>query len=152
MKTYEKTGDVIAFLADFHRELRKRYEKLKKESDRERVHLLLEYLSRHERRWQEGLKRFSDMDSKKLQKTWLQYVPRDEKLNLRDFRLSKDMSVEQLVDMALACDDQLIAFYEKMSKSAGAPDAIKELFRLMIEKEKGEKAKLVETAERIKHL
>jgi len=152
MKTYEKTGDVISFIADFHGELGKRYENLTRESDRRRVHLLLEYLSRHEKRWKEGLERFSGEERKKLQKTWHQYIPEEEKLNLKDIRLSEDMSVDELVETALECDNRLIRFYTKMSEAAGAPKEIRELFGRMIEQEQGEKARLVETAERIKRL
>ena len=79
-------------------------------------------------------------------------VPEGEKLNLKDIRLSKDMSVDELVETALECDNRLIRFCTRMSEAAGAPEEIRELFGRMIEQEQGEKARLVETAERIKRL
>jgi rubrerythrin len=137
MKTYEKTGDVIGFIADFHRELGNRYEKLTEESERRRISMLLEYLSRHEKRWKEGLERFGDEDRKKLQGTWYQYIPEGEKLKLEDLKLSRDMSIDELVDTALSCEDRLISFFEKMANAAGAPVQVKELFSRMIEQERG---------------
>jgi len=73
-------------------------------------------------------------------------------LNLEDLRLSEDMSIDELVDTALSCDNRLIAFFRKMAEASGATEPVRELFSRMIEQEEGEKAKLVETAERIRRL
>jgi hypothetical protein len=152
MKTFEQTGDVIAFIADFHRELRQRYKKMTGVSERKRVQLLLDFLSRHEKRWLKGLEQYGLQYRKKLQDTWHQYIPETDKLDIEDLRLKEDMSVDELVKTALECDNRLIEFFTRMSESAGVPEQTRELFRRMIEQEEGEKARLVQTAEQIKHL
>jgi len=64
---------------------------------------------------------------KKLQGTWYQYIPEGEKLKLEDLRLSRDMSIDELVDTALSCDDRLISFFEKMADAAGVPVLLRRL-------------------------
>jgi hypothetical protein len=152
MRIYEETGNVFELVGDFHRRLKQRYRQLKDRTERKRVRLLLEYLSRHQERYQKALERFGRKGRENLSKTWYQYIPDDEKLTVQDISLSADMNVNQLVTAALTMDERLVEFYRMMAENAGSPPEVQELFTSLAEQEEREKAKLSETAERIKHL
>lgn len=100
METYEQTGNVFTMIADFHRAVRKHYEKLTDEAEKKRVRLLLDYLSRHERRFEEGLAQYTGQEQRKVLDTWYQYIPDDLKLEPGEIDLTPDMSVDEVVKLA----------------------------------------------------
>lgn len=57
METYEKARDIFDYISKYHREIKKMYKEEKEEVNRKRVRMLLDYLTRHEKSFEEGMDR-----------------------------------------------------------------------------------------------
>jgi hypothetical protein len=157
MESYQQTADVFAFVADFHEQMRKIYRRIKDESDRKRVELLLEHLSRHEKRFERAFSKAAEGkrttgEGKALRATWIQYVPREEYLNTEGLEISLRMNVDQVVELALELDDRLVRFFGSLASKANLPPEVRTAFKRMREQEEQEKKKTVDLAERLKKL
>jgi hypothetical protein len=152
VRTFDETENVFDMIAGFHRTLKERYDRLTDEAEKERVKMLLDYLSRHERRFEQGLEQYSEQGRRKVLDTWYQYIPDGQTLDPGSLDLTPDMTVDEVVDTALKMDERLKRFFESMAENAGSPPEVREVFRKMVEQEEREKAKLVKTAEQIKRL
>ena len=112
MKAYKKVGEIISLAAEFHRKLETVYRRLTDKTDKERVGMLLQHLSRHERQLHEGMKHFSAEGQQRLRETRIQYVTGDEQLELPELDFSAELSVNDVLSVALEVDDRLLTFYE----------------------------------------
>lgn len=152
MKTFERTQDVLDHARTFHNELRRLYEQLSTETQKERVKMLLEYLSRHEAHLEESLAAYEAGASKRVLDTWFKYVPQEDKLKeFQDVKLEPDMSIDDVVDVALRMDNCLVEFYKDMATMAVIPE-VKEVFTNLLEMEEREKHKLVRDALQLKEI
>lgn len=150
VKLYEQIEDILSLAADFHSRLARFYDRLTDEVEKERVAMLLDYLSRHERRLHEGLERYGEEQQEKLGETWLQYAAEDEPLSMDNLDASPDMTVDDLVEMVMELDNRLLTFYRAMIGSAAIPPEVRDMFSRLAEQQEQEKAKLARTAEQIK--
>jgi rubrerythrin len=150
VKLYQQIKDIISLAADFHGRVGKFYEGLYDDAEKEKVAMLLRYLSRHEKRLQKGLKQYSMEEQKNRGDTWLQYVPEDEKLSLKDLAPPSDLSVDDLIGVIQEMANRLLGFYQEMAHSGAIPVEVRDIFRQLAEQEKQEKAKLVLVAEQSK--
>lgn len=151
-KTFERTQDVLDHARIFHNELRRLYEQLSTETEKERVRMLLDYLSRHEEHLEESLAAYEEGASKRVLDTWFKYVPAEDKLEkFRDVKLEPDMSVDDVVDVALRMDDCLVDLYKEMAEVAVSQE-VKEVFTNLLEMEEQEKHKLVRNALQLKEI
>jgi hypothetical protein len=157
MKSYKKTADVLTIVADFHEKIDGIYKNLNDGTDRDRLSLLLDYLSRHHERLKKALKEQGQKGeeagvSEIINETWIQYVPESEYLTVEGIDVSPDMSVDNLVDTAMTLNDRLITFFQTLSQNMGLPPQIQELFNRLSEMEEQEKKNLAETADQLKKL
>ncbi len=70
----ETTRDVIEQARDFHLQLRDFYSRLKEKAQKERLKLLLDYMSAHELQLEENLEAFEDV-AKKTDARFLVSIP-----------------------------------------------------------------------------
>ena len=112
MKAYKKVGEIISLAAEFRRKLETVYRRLTDKTDKERVRMLLQYLSRHERRLHEGMKHFSSEGRQRLRETRIQYVTGHEQLESPELDFSTELCVNDVLSVALEVDDRLLTFYE----------------------------------------
>ncbi|MFZ7110663.1 MAG: hypothetical protein ACOWYE_03185 [Desulfatiglandales bacterium] len=152
MKLYEQIEEIIAMAADFHGRLGRFYERLTDEVEKERVAMLLEYLSRHEKRLHEGLRRYAMEEGQKNSETWKQFVIGEEGLSLKGLEPSADMTVDELVEMVMEVNDRLLSFYRETADSASMTPRVREMFLQLAEQQEHEKEKLVQSAEQIKKI
>lgn len=147
MKTFQQARDVVDHTRNFHHQLSEFYEKLKRETERERVKMLLDYLSRHEKHLEETLAQYEDDVSEKILDAWFQYVPEEEDQDLSPEKLhvKPDMSVEDVIRMALQLDDYLVKLYEGMVERANFPE-VREAFLNLLELEKQEQHQVSKNA------
>ena len=152
MKTFERTQDVLDHARTFHNELRRLYEQLSTETQKERVKMLLEYLSHHEKHLEQSLAAYEESASERVLDTWFKYVPQEDKLKeFQDVKLEPDMSIDDVVDVALRMDNCLVEFYKDMAEVAVIPE-VKEVFTNLLAMEEKEKRKLVRDALRLKEI
>lgn len=139
MKNFEQTRDVLDQVRDFHRQVSELYHRLADEAGKERIKMLLDYMSRHEQNMEESLKEYEDEASEMILNTWFQFVPDDSILkSVQDIQLQPDMSVEDVISLALRLDDILIDLYKRMVEEAEIPE-VQEVFQNLLEMENQEK-------------
>ena len=150
MKTYQTLRDIVRSIADFHGKLREFYHTLESREERGRVRMLLYYMSRHEKRFEDSLRTVGQSRKKGILDTWLQYVPGDELLSLDGLDVSSDMSVDEVVRISLEFDERLREFIRGIAGNPGLPRDVQDMFTQIAEEEKSEESELSVIADQIK--
>ncbi len=139
----ERTRDVLDKARAFHRELSAFYRRMEDRADRERVKLLLDYLSGHERKMEERLAQFEETAARRILDTWYKYAPGDEiREALKLVRVEEGMTAPEIICMALRLDENLLRLYRRAAELAPA-EPVRQLFQGLYEEGKKERAHLV---------
>ena len=152
--SFETTKDVLDYVREFHRHLSEFYHNLSNKTERQRVKLLLDYLSGHEKHLEENLARYEEDVSERILNAWFQYPPPKEVLNackcvvIED---KEDLSVDSVIEMALQLDDCLIDLYKEMVKSSEFEE-VKEVFNNLLAMTKQKKMDLVRDSHELKDM
>lgn len=146
----EQTRDILEHARQFHRQVSEFYDQLSSQAEKERIKMLLEYMSRHEKNMAKTLEKFERSAPKRLMgacyKVGLQFRPCSEVV--RDLNVSSDMSVDDVLQMGLEFDDCLIAVYKDRAESA--PDEkVRGVFQNLVELAQKEKRLLSRDAQRV---
>ena len=140
--TYGQVRDVLNAAADFHRDLRDFYAQLAKQEDRDRVRMLLSYMSRHEKDFEQALAQYDQEGARKLLDTWMHYTPEDRTLQVpRPKTLRNDMTVDEAVDTAVRLEEELAQFYAQTAQLATTSE-VRRLFKELKERWEDQERKL----------
>ncbi|HYE33830.1 hypothetical protein [Methylocaldum sp.] len=147
MHNFEQVKDVLDYGIQLHSELTELYDSLNQQNDQARVKMLLDYLSRHEKNREQAMQRFEDGSRKSILNFWLQYSPGSnvEQL-LRDAAVRPDISVDDVIKIAMAFDNAMIEIYKGAATIVEDPHA-KEVFTNLAEMEEQEKHRFIRDAE-----
>lgn len=147
LRNFEQVKDVLDYGIELHGELTKLYDRLADRSQQARAKLLLDYLGRHEYARAEALQRYeADSHAGRLD-VWLQYAPTLEvEQRLADCAIRPDMSVDEVMRVALDFDDALIDIYKEAAREAEDTQA-RALFENLIVMEEKEKQRFIRDAE-----
>jgi hypothetical protein len=152
MHNFEQVKDVLAYGIDLHKRLRSVYDDLGDQSDQTRVKMVLDYLSRHERNRQHAMQRFEEGTRKKILNVWMQYAPSsDIEQILLDESTRSDLTVDDVITMAMRFDDAMIAIYRETASEIADVHA-REVFQNLAEMEHREKQRFVRDAEWVQDL
>ena len=146
---FEQTRDVLNHTRDFHGKLARFYHSLADETQQERIKLLLEYFSRHEQHLGDSLDRFEDETSTSVLNTWIDFS--QDKALLRfpaDINIEPDMSVDQVIKIAMDLDERLIRLYRQLVENTRVPE-LREIFEKLLALEESEKLRVARQALRI---
>ena len=139
----EQTKDILERARTLHRELSDFYQRLKDDTQRERVKMLLDYLSRHESLMDERLKEYEESAARSLLDTWYKIAPAQEiRRTMENLNLHPDMSVAEVLDIALRLDEVLIELYKQAADLAPAED-VRALFSQLWAEAQKERARMV---------
>lgn len=123
----EQTRDIIEKARAFHHALADYYEQLEHVPQKEKVRMALEYLRRHERAMEEELRNFEANTDRALLDTWFRYSPEASEEAIARLKIRPDMSIEEVMELALKMDEQLLETYARAAQMAPAP-AVREIF------------------------
>ena len=142
----ERTRDVLDKVRDFHRKLSEFYAKMQEMAHREKVRMLLGYMSRHEMHLEECLARYENEGAKGILDTWFQFTPPIAKWEFFEkLDLNADMSVDDVIQTAIKFDDCLVEFYLQVSEMAACED-VRALFSKLLNMEKAEERQAIRNA------
>ena len=146
----KQTRDILDYVREFHKKLSDFYHDLADHSDKERVKMLLDYMARHQKHFEENLAEYETDASKTIMESWLQCAPEmDMEGVFKGIKLDPDMmSVEDVIRIAVDLDDYLINLYQEVANCTESKE-IKEIFVKLMEKENREKYTLVRQAMRL---
>ena len=139
---YIQTRDILSKACDFHHKLSHYYDEERQRLDEQKVKLLLEYLSRHEKNLEALLKRCSEDAEPSITNTWFKYTPDhlSEAMD-PDVHIPADSTVDDIVQIALNVDNKLIEFYNDAAERAMSRD-VRELFEKLARQEENEEHRL----------
>jgi rubrerythrin len=149
--TYKTARDILNMIRRFHHQLSEFYEQLSEISEKKRVRMLLEYMSRHEKNFEQALAEYDHETASRVLDAWIQYAPDGDILSIPEAKkLHSDMSVDDVVGIAMELDNHLIKFYSEAERCVDF-NILKDFFGRLKEQEQADEAELVRSAEDIKH-
>ncbi len=141
--SFEQLRDIIARVRGVHRELAEFYNNLEAVVEKERVRMVLEYLSQHERKLENSLREFEESAGKNILNTFFKYAPN---CSIREaiqcIEVHSEMSVDEVVCMALRLDEMLLRLYRETAECAHAEE-VKSTFLTLYEDGKKDRARVV---------
>lgn len=146
----EQTRDILEHARQFHHQVSKFYDQLSCQTEKERIKMLLDYMSRHERNMAAALEAFEQSAPVHLlnacYKVGRKFQPCCEVV--RDLDISSNMSVDDVIHMGMQFDDCLIAVYR--DRAENAPDEkVRGIFQDLVELAEKEKRQLSRNAQRV---
>ncbi|MEH6448817.1 MAG: hypothetical protein V7765_09120 [Oleispira sp.] len=144
--SFKTVRDVLQLSQDIHSNAAILYEQLREQTQRERIDMMLKFLSRHEEALALTLAKVQGEMSERILDEWHQ----TELMSIATVldgckQCHPDISLEELVDLALKVDDALISLYRHMASEAST-DAARQLFNNLVVLEENEKIKTARAA------
>ena len=150
--TFKRAKDVLDYARTAHHLISEFYHKLSEQTSKERLKLLLDYLSEHEKHLEEGLSKYEDEASDIILKTWFQFTEcEDMKKYLEETVFNPDSTENDVMRIAMDLDDCFIQKFKEMSTRTESERA-REVFNNILELEKSEKRRMVLSALRFEDL
>lgn len=148
LRNFEQVKDVFDYGIALHAQLSALYTSLERQSGQARVRMALDYLGRHERNRRQAMERFErEPHVNGYLDVWLQYAPSpDIERLLAECVIRPDMSVDDVVGLAMRFDNALIELYREAAREAEDTQA-REVFENLATMEQKEKERFVRDAE-----
>lgn len=139
---FKNTRDVLEHIRQFHQEVSNSYQRVSGETDKNRLKLLLDYISEREQQLANAISVFTERTSDKVLDTWFQYTSDDTPIRrLLDSDMSPDMTPDDLMRVTLQISDHFIALHGDIVAAADT-DEIRTVFQNLLDEEQKEKEKL----------
>lgn len=144
--SFKTVRDVLQLSQDIHKNAAILYEQLRDQTQRERIDMLLKFLSGHEEELAQTLAKVQQDVSERILDEWHQTELTSIAGVLDGCKeCHPDISVQELVNLALKVDDSLISLYRHMSSEASTDEA-RQLFNNLVVLEENEKMKTARAA------
>ncbi|MCD8523991.1 MAG: hypothetical protein LRY66_03520 [Saccharospirillaceae bacterium] len=144
--SYSTVKDVLEYSRRLHEHARNLYQQLRDQTQRERVDMMLQLLAAHEDTLARSMTSMQEHASQKVLTEWHQFEPGSISDALKNSQeLHADISVDELVSVALKIDDYMISLYQQMLSEATSADS-RQLFQNLIALEESEKMRTVRAA------
>lgn len=142
----QRTRDILERARAFHAELSRFYERMGERADREKLKMLLTYMSRHETNLAECLRRYEREAAQRILDTWFKY-PSDKAdgAGLEQLSIDPSATVEEVVQLALKLDRALVDLYTEMAAQSVSQE-VRDLFSSLLRTEQKEENQMVRNA------
>ncbi len=149
---FEQIRDVLDRTVEIHGRISELYDRLGDKAQRPRVRMLLDYLSRHEKHLQESLAIYEHEVSGRVLDCWCRDIPHSIPSDCFECSdLSADMSIDEVINVAVRLDYCLIKLYEAMADCAPYED-VREVFKRLLEMEEREEVEMIRNALQLKEI
>ena len=139
---YTQIRNVLDEARDFHGQLAEYYGQLSDNAVQQRVGLLLDHMSSHERNLQQGLAAYEDDAARQVMDTWVDLSRHEEILaTFEQTPIAADTSVDGVTRAAMDVDRCLLRFYRDVAGSAES-ETVREVFSNLVDMEEAELRKL----------
>ncbi len=131
---------------EFHGQLAEYYGQLSDKAAQQRLKMLLDHMSSHEKHLQTSLAAYEEDASRQVMDTYVDCIYCDEILaTCEQSPVTAKMNVNRVIKIALDVDNCLLRFYREVAANADS-ERVRELFRNLIDMEEGELRKLAMNA------
>lgn len=142
MKTHKQTHEIIEDVRSSHKQMSDFFEQLHRKDEKEKVKILLDYLTQHEKHRDETLTKYEDETSSKAMDTWFKYIPINNiSAYMENVRVKSNISVDEVVRIALELDDGFIEMYKRLIENSKNND-IRNMFSSLLNRLEHEKKNL----------
>ncbi len=129
-------------IRDFHGELSTYYHQLSESTDKQRVKLLLDHMSSHEKQLQDSLLAYEEDASKQVMDTWVDCTYCNEILaTCEQTPIAQESGVDSVIKATLHIDNCLLQFYREVAANVES-QRVRDVFQNLVELEEGELRKL----------
>lgn len=144
--------DILRWSEQFHEDLSAYYASLRNGAEREQVRQLLEYLSRHERCLELCFKEYEATAPRAVSDAWFKNLPDLKHPDLTTHAgLQPDMSVDEVLQLALRMDDTLIEIYQHIANTVVTTE-LRESVEAILEMEREEERIMVRQTQGVNDL
>jgi hypothetical protein len=142
----KQVRDVIRAVRKFHHCLADLYQSVCDRTEKERLRMLLHYMSRHEQNLAECLLKYEREGSKRALDYWFRMKADEDILDhISQVKCDPRMSANEVIDAALLVDSKLVSFYKHLAEKAETEE-VRDLFSALFEMEKKYEGALVRDA------
>jgi rubrerythrin len=135
---YTRIRNTLDKVRDFHGQLAEYYSQLSDRAALQRVKLLLDYMSSHERNLQSSMAAYEEGASREVMDTWVDCGHCEEIIAICEQPpISPDLSVDSVVKQAMDVDRCLLHFYREVAANAQTETA-RDVFTNLIDMEEAE--------------
>jgi len=143
---YETVRDVFERVKEFHHRVSEYYKQLYVIADKERVKILLDYMSRHEKNLENYMAEYEDDAPRNVLDSWFKYTPASTyEQCFKDSELDHDMSIDDVIEVGMRLDDCLINAFKRIVDSSES-NTIKEIFKCLLNSAERDKKNFVKEA------
>ena len=149
---YKKTRDILDRAKAFHSNISKHYHALSAAAEKEKVKILLDYLSRHEKNLAKSLEEYEEEASREILENWFKFTPEISIGEcIEDIEVTSSMSLDDVISLAICYDDRLVDLYREAARISPS-EKVRDVFKNLLEMEKEEELILMRNALEIKEL
>jgi rubrerythrin len=131
--SFDQIKDILKDLRSFHSDVAEFYQRTQDQSGRERIKMLLDYMIKREKTFEEVLDRFLETADQNVLETWVQFTPSQPVTDyLASLKSQPIHSIENLVKIASEIDQHLLAYYQTLINTAPREDVREALQNLML--------------------
>lgn len=128
----QQVGEILEEARRFHDRLAALYRETGDRQTRERVRLLLHYLSRHEVHLSKSMTAFQKEGAREVLESWIPSKTVDDVLRqLQGLRLPAHATPDEIVRLALQYDDHLVSLFRLLAEKA-PDDHVRQLFLSLV--------------------
>lgn len=139
---FRQTRDVLHHAERLHLEICDLYHRQAEQSEKERIKLMLDYMSQREKELAKALETFTEETSQNILDTWFQFADDEERLKWPDCALPTEVPADDVLGVALRLADCFINLYRDIATHADSED-VRRVFESLLASEEQEKHKLV---------
>ena len=149
---YAQVRDMLDQVREFHGQLAEYYHQLSDSSDQQRVKLLLDHMSNHEKQLQEGLRDYGEDASEQILNTWVDCKYCDDVLmTCKQIPIVPEASVKNVIQATLDIDNCLVRFYREVAEKVES-EKVRGVFQNLVEMEESELRQLALSALQVRDL
>lgn len=135
----EQVKDILEHTRHFHELISDFYQSLSFQTDKERLKIILDYLSEHEKHLEKAFAEYEKTASKNILDSWLPFTPCTERLaNFKKQLKSEEVTTKEIIQKVIELDDYVIDMYRDLVKQADNQD-VKDVFYSILDFETHEK-------------
>ena len=139
---FTQVRDILDQIRDFHGQLAEYYSQLSDKADQQRVKMLLDHMSGHEKDLQTSLAAYEEGASKQVMDTWVDCIHCEEIIaTCTQTPIAPETGVDGVIGVAMDVDRCLLRFYREAAQKAET-ETVREVFRNFVDMEEAELRKL----------
>jgi hypothetical protein len=149
---FKKVRDILKNLQSVHNQINDYYNHLSNTVEKEKVKILVDHINQNKLTFKNVLKKYEHEGKQLLLDTWIQYTPEESlKQELDELELKSEMSIDEVIQIAVDFDDWLENYYQYMAETVTSTN-LKAFFSNLMESVHKKKLELVSSSNILKDI